>query len=205
MDRIEGIVAVVRSRVTQNVDIAIICGSGLSGLSEIIEEPISIAYSELPFLPVTTVAGHGSELVFGRLHGANVLIAKGRFHPYEGHTAQQSAILVRVFAALGAKVLIVTNAAGAINPSFRVGDVMIIKDIVSFPGLAGNHALTGINDERFGPRFPAQGPAVFTVDLQVCLGAIQLIRWCVCTPSILPEYCRQPYVLLVKLSGWQDT
>jgi len=94
-------------------------------------------------------------LVFGKLGGKNVIAMKGRFHYYEGYTPQQVSLPVRVMAALGIKALIVTNAAGGANQHFSVGDLMVIKDQICAPGLAGLHPLVGKNDERFGPRFPA--------------------------------------------------
>ena len=99
------------------LDVGIVCGSGLSGLSSAIESAVSVPYASIPHFPRSTVAGHGSELVFGRLGGKNVVAARGRFHYYEGHSYASLGILPRVFAALGAKLVVVTNAAGAVNPS----------------------------------------------------------------------------------------
>lgn len=164
---LEEIVAYIRTRVTFNVGLAVICGSGLSGLTDIIQNPVSVPFEDIPYFPRSTVAGHGSELVFGNLHGHKIVAAKGRFHYYEGNSPAVVGLQVRLFAALGAKVLIVTNAAGGINKTFKVGDVMLIRDHVSFLGLAGIHPLVGHNDARFGPRFPAQGAAVYTPGLQV--------------------------------------
>jgi purine nucleoside phosphorylase len=100
-----------------DLDVGIVCGSGLSGLSAAIEAPVAIPYSSIPHFPRSTVAGHGTELVFGRLGGKKVVAARGRFHFYEGHGTATLGILPRVFAALGAKVVVVTNAAGGVNPS----------------------------------------------------------------------------------------
>ena len=125
------------------------------GLSSIIEDPIAVPYVDIPNFPHSTVQGHGTELVFGKLGGKQVVAQRGRFHYYEGYNMHQVTIAVRVFAALGAKIMIATNAAGGVNPLFNVGDVMIIKDHISLPCLAGNHPLIGPNDNRFGPRFPA--------------------------------------------------
>ena len=158
MEDVATIVAYLRTRVTSlstgGPTIAIVCGSGLSGLSERIQSPVRVAYSDIPFFPQSTVAGHGTELVFGQLGGCSVIAQRGRFHYYEGNSMSRVALPVRVFAALGCKVMIATNAAGGLNPAFRAGDVMVIRDHISLPCLTGAHPLTGPNDERFGPRFP---------------------------------------------------
>ena len=137
------------------LEVGIVCGSGLSGLSASIEGPVAVPYASIPHFPRSTVAGHGTELVFGKLGGKTVVAARGRFHFYEGHPTAVLGILPRVFAALGAKMLVVTNAAGGVNTGFNVGDVMVITDHLNLPGMAGVHPLVGVNDARFGPRFPA--------------------------------------------------
>ena len=139
---------------SRSLDLAIVCGSGLSGLSGSLEGAVSIAYAAIPHFPIASVAGHGQELVFGRLGGKLVCCARGRFHGYEGYAAPVLGLLPRVFAALGARVLIVTNAAGGVNPSYAVGDLMVISDHLNLPGMTGLHPLTGANEEQFGPRFP---------------------------------------------------
>ena len=136
-------------------EIAIVCGSGLSELSSKISDPLSLPYSTIPHFPQSTVAGHGSELVFGLLGGKPVVAQRGRFHFYEGHPQASVVIAVRLFAALGCKIMIATNAAGGVNSEYSVGDIMVISDHISFPCLSGNHPLVGHNDDRFGPRFPA--------------------------------------------------
>jgi purine nucleoside phosphorylase len=169
---IAAIVRAVRRRAgpaAERVDVGIVCGSGLAGLSAIVEAPVSVPYDAIPAFPRSTVAGHGNELVFGRLGGHRVVVARGRFHYYEGHPPAVTGILPRVFAALGARVLVVTNAAGGVNPAFNVGDVMLIRDHISFPGMAGVHPLVGANDSRFGPRFPAVTNAYDAT----CAGAVE--------------------------------
>lgn len=124
-----------------------------------------IKYNDIPGFPRTTVHGHAGELVFGVIGDKKVVCMKGRFHFYEGNSPATVGLPVRVMAALGIRVLVVTNAAGGVNPDFHVGDVMLIRDHVSLMGLAGIHPLVGPNDERFGPRFPPQG-AVYDKALQ---------------------------------------
>ena len=146
-------VPALRSAAT-SPEIAVVCGSGLSRLSDLIEDPVHVPYADIPRFPQATVAGHGTELVFGTLGGRRVVAQKGRVHYYEGHSMQRVAVPVRVFAALGCRVMLATNAAGGVNADYRVGDIMVIKDHVSLPCLGGAHPLTGPNDERLGPRFP---------------------------------------------------
>ena len=158
MEDVALIVSYLRSRVkslsARPPEIAIVCGSGLSKLSELIQDPVRVAYADIPNFPQSTVAGHGTELVFGTLGSRSVVAQRGRFHHYEGNAYTKVALPVRVFAALGCKVMIATNAAGGLNAGYKVGDIMIIKDHVSIPTLTGGNPLVGPNDEAFGPRFP---------------------------------------------------
>lgn len=152
-DRIFKIIQYLQSR-SNSPQIGIVCGSGLGGLTQHVTNKTVIPYEDIPGFPRSTVVGHAGELVFGMLGGKNVICMRGRFHAYEGYAPAETAIGIRIFAALGVKVCIVTNAAGGVNPNFNVGDLMIIQDHVSIPGMAGNHPLHGPNDERFGVRFP---------------------------------------------------
>jgi len=135
-------------------DIGIICGSGLGGLADTLENPKVLDYSDIPGFSKSTVAGHAGKLVVGVLGGKNVVCMKGRFHYYEGYKPTVVAYPVKVMSALGVKMLIVTNAAGGINKNFEVGDLMIMKDHICFLGLAGIGPLVGPVDTRCGPRFP---------------------------------------------------
>jgi len=143
------------SKTTYRPTIGVICGSGLGGLVNNVEEKYSIDYADIPGFPVSTVAGHAGKLVFGKLGGQVIVCLQGRFHFYEGHSMHKCALPVRVMAGLGIKSIVVTNAAGGVNRSFNVGDIMVIKDHIGFPLMAGNNPLIGLNDERFGPRFPS--------------------------------------------------
>lgn len=134
-------------------ELGVICGSGLSGLSRCLEQPHTITYESIPGFPQATVVGHAGELVFGLLDGVSVVCMRGRFHTYEGYDIQTTTLPVRVMALLGVKTLVVTNAAGGLNPAFRVGDLMIVHDHLNLPGLAGKHPLVGPNESRFGARF----------------------------------------------------
>jgi purine-nucleoside phosphorylase len=141
----------IRSKTTMIPDAGIILGSGLGGLVDELEIELSLAYEEIPNFPVSTVKGHGGKLLFGKLNGRNVVMLSGRFHYYEGYSMQEVTFPVRVMKMLGARVLMVSNAAGGMNPAFRVGDLMMINDHINlFP----EHPLRGRNEETLGPRFP---------------------------------------------------
>lgn len=135
--------------------IAIICGTGLGTLTEELENCHNFPYEDIPHCVASSVKGHVGRLVFGTLAGVEVVCMQGRIHSFEGHSMWKMTFLVRVFAAIGVQVLMVTNAAGGLNPDFKTGDVMIIKDHLNLPGLAGLNPLIGLNDDRFGTRFPA--------------------------------------------------
>lgn len=129
---------------------AIILGSGLGKLAEIIEDPIIIPYTEIPCFPVSTVIGHRGNFICGYLGGKCVLAMQGRFHYYEGYDMATLTRPVRVMSKLGVKFLLVSNAAGALNPEYKVGDTIIIKDHINFMP----NPLIGPNMEEFGTRFP---------------------------------------------------
>jgi purine-nucleoside phosphorylase len=145
----------IREKISTVPSVGLILGSGLNGLAEEIENAVIISYSDIPHFPISTVKGHAGRLVIGELAGVNVCVMQGRFHFYEGYSMQQTAFPVRVMARLGLRQLIITNAAGGVNPDFSVGDLMLIEDHLNFPGMAGNNPLRGPNLDDFGPRFPA--------------------------------------------------
>ncbi len=141
----------IKPKANSNAKIAVILGSGLGELTNTMEDKNSIPYGEIPHFPLSTVKGHGGELVFGKISGTEILAMKGRFHFYEGYSMKEVAYPVYVMQQLGIKKLIITNAAGGVDKSFELGTLMIIKDFVN---LMGTNPLIGENDERFGPRFP---------------------------------------------------
>ncbi|MFA5338890.1 MAG: purine-nucleoside phosphorylase [Candidatus Omnitrophota bacterium] len=141
----------VELKETPKIDIAIILGTGLGNLAEKIKEKRSIEYWKIPNFPVSTVKGHKGELVFGKIGDKNVVAMEGRFHYYEGYPLDQVTYPVRVVKALGAKILVVSNAAGGMNPAYKAGDLMAIADHINFTGV---NPLIGPNDESLGPRFP---------------------------------------------------
>ena len=140
----------IRSLVPFEPEIGIILGSGLGGFAESIENPIEIKYEDIPDFLVSTVQSHAGKMIFGKSGGRNVVCMSGRFHYYEGYDFEQLVLPIRLFKLLGVKKTVITNAAGAVNTDYNVGDIMIIKDHLK---LTGASPLCGKNDERFGPRF----------------------------------------------------
>lgn len=150
-DKIQSTAAYIKTRIKNQPDTGIILGSGLGGLIDIIEKETEIQYSDIPNFPVSTVQGHAGKLVFGKIGNKNVILMAGRFHYYEGYTMQEVTFPVRVMKALGVETVFVSNASGGTNPTFKIGDLMIIEDHINlFP----EHPLRGHNDERLGTRFP---------------------------------------------------
>ncbi|XP_040019044.1 purine nucleoside phosphorylase 6 [Gasterosteus aculeatus] len=143
----------------QRPKIAIICGSGLGGLADLLGDKAVFPYEDIPRFPTSTVPGHAGQLVFGSLQGRDCVCMQGRFHFYEGYDIHTVTYPVRVFYLLGVETVIVTNAAGGLNGSYNVGDIMILKDHINMPGFAGQNPLCGHNDIRFGERFPCMSDA----------------------------------------------
>jgi purine-nucleoside phosphorylase len=158
----------IQARTAVKPQLAIILGSGLGSLADEIDVAAIFPYHEIPGFPQTTIAGHAGQLVVGELHGKKVVIMQGRFHYYEGHPMSLVVFPVRVMHALGAGTLIVTNAAGGLNPDFDAGDVMLITDHIN---TMGTNALIGPNEDDLGPRFPdmthTYDPELRTLVLQI--------------------------------------
>ena len=144
----------VRAHSSQQPLIGIVLGSGLGSLADTIENPDIIPFEAIPHWPVSTVPGHHGRLVIGNLEGRPVMVLQGRVHFYEGYSPAQITLPVRVMRRLGVTTLILTNAAGGINAHYKPGDLMLIKDHLNLPGIAGQNPLRGPNDDSFGPRFP---------------------------------------------------
>jgi len=151
-DKIEEAAKYVISKAgTFGPQIGIILGTGLGPLAGRIGEPIKIPYNEIPHFPATTIEWHKGQLVMGNLGGKKVVAMEGRFHYYEGFSAEQITFPIRVMKALGIKTLVESNAAGGLNPQFSLGDLMIITDHINLMGI---NPLVGPNDDSLGPRFP---------------------------------------------------
>ena len=149
--RIEHAHEFLRKNTSQRPDICIILGSGLGGYADTFSHAQVMPYSEIPGFPVSTVPGHAGRLVFGQKHGVSIACMQGRFHCYEGYSAEETVIPLRALIKLGIKKLLITNAAGGVNTEFSAGDIMIINDHINFTFL---NPLVGKNMDDFGPRFP---------------------------------------------------
>jgi purine-nucleoside phosphorylase len=150
-ERVQAAADVVRRGAALTPDIGIILGTGLGGLADDISVEASIPYEQIPGFPLSTVESHAGRLLLGRLGNRPVVAMQGRFHRYEGYALGQVTFPVRVMHALGAKVLIVSNACGGMNPLWNPGDLVLLSDHIN---LLGDNPLIGSNDERLGPRFP---------------------------------------------------
>jgi len=150
-DRVRTATQTVRARSPAVPEVGLILGSGLGGFADGLTSPVAIDYGDIPYFPRSHVAGHKGRLILGERAGVRCIAMQGRVHMYEGHGAATVAFPARVLIALGAKVLIVTNAAGGLNPAWPPGTLMLIRDHID---LLRDHALRGPNDDRLGVRFP---------------------------------------------------
>lgn len=151
MQQLSETLSFLNQQYSQKPDVAIILGSGLGRLTKEIDVEYEVAYEKIPHFPVSTVEGHRGKLIFGKLNGRNVVVMAGRFHYYEGYSTSQITYPVRVMKMLGADSIFISNASGAVNPDYKVGDLMIIKDHISF---FTPNPLIGPNDSAIGVRFP---------------------------------------------------
>jgi purine-nucleoside phosphorylase len=149
--KIDEAVAFLRTRTDSAPSIGIILGTGLGGLAKEMTQEKVVDYGDIPHFPLSTVESHHGKLIFGTLGGKKVVAMQGRFHYYEGYSMQQVTFPVRVMKFLGVQTLLISNAAGGMNPQFRKGAVMIITDHIN---LLGDNPLIGPNDDSLGPRFP---------------------------------------------------
>ncbi|HMK65444.1 MAG TPA: purine-nucleoside phosphorylase, partial [Thermodesulfobacteriota bacterium] len=149
--RIREAVAFLKSKISLKPEVGLILGTGLSGLADHLQDQGSLSYQEIPHFPVSTVESHTGRLIWGRLAGKEILAMQGRFHLYEGYTSREIAFPVRVMGALGIKTLILSNAAGGLDPTFRPGEIMLITDHINH---TGENPLVGAHLENWGPRFP---------------------------------------------------
>ncbi|MDP9243738.1 MAG: purine-nucleoside phosphorylase [Chloroflexota bacterium] len=157
-DAAQAIAGRLEAEALPQAQLAIVLGSGLGGVVELHdrEARLRIPYREIPHVPGAAVAGHVGELVAGSIGGIGALILSGRAHPYQGYSQREVTILLRACLQLGVRTIVVTNAAGGLNPAFDPGDVMLVGDVIN---LSGENPLLGPNLDRFGPRFPAMADA----------------------------------------------
>ena len=157
--QVDQAVAAIRGRVHTPPKVGLVLGSGLATLADAVDSSETVDYADIPHWPRTSVEGHLGRLVIGSLEGAEVLVMQGRAHFYEGYSMAQATFPIRVMQFLGIHTLIITNAAGGVNVSFKAGDVMLITDQINLIGMAGHNPLRGPNDPSFGPRFPDMSKA----------------------------------------------
>ena len=150
-DKITEAAAAIAARFSTKPRVGIILGSGLAGAVAALEPQVTIPYDQIPHFAKSTAHGHTGQLVCGRMAGVPTVVMEGRMHAYEGYPLAQITLPVRVLHRMGIELLIVTNACGGLNPTYRSGDIMLIDDQIN---LLGDNPLIGINDERLGPRFP---------------------------------------------------
>ncbi|WP_017415729.1 purine-nucleoside phosphorylase [Clostridium tunisiense] len=173
LKRIEEAKAFILSKHSKEIQAAIILGSGLGGIVKDIENQKVIKYSEIPGFPESTVKGHAGEIIIGELCGKTVLAMNGRFHYYEGYDMQTVTFPVRVIKALGIENIIITNAAGGMNPNFEPGDLMIITDHIN---MMGANPLIGANYEELGPRFPDMSSAYNKQLIELALSSAKALN-----------------------------
>jgi purine-nucleoside phosphorylase len=149
--RIREATTFLKSKISLKTSVGLILGTGLSSLADHLQDQGSLSYQEIPHFPISTVESHAGRLIWGRLAGKEILVMQGRFHLYEGYTSREIAFPVRVLAALGIETLILSNAAGGLDPNFRPGDIMLIADHINH---TGENPLVGAHRESWGPRFP---------------------------------------------------
>ncbi len=163
----------IRGRINLQPSIGLVLGSGLGALADTLARRTVLPYADIPGWPQSTVVGHHGNLVIGELEGQVVAAQQGRAHFYEGYTPQQVTFPIRVMKELGIHSLILTNAAGGVNPSYRVGDLMLLEDHINLPGLAGANPLMGPNDDQLGERFVGLAQAY---DRALRLRALEVAR-----------------------------
>jgi len=165
----------ISGRTSLQPEIGMILGSGLGALADAVDADVIVPTGEIPGWPVSTVHGHAGRVVIGHLEDRSVFVLQGRAHYYEGHSISRIGLPIRVMHRLGVRMLIVTNAAGAVNPDFEPGELMLISDHINLLGMTGSNPLRGPNLDEFGPRFPDMGkvydPELGMVAKQVALEA----------------------------------
>ena len=166
--QVDEAVAVVRERLCATAEVGVILGSGLGAFADSLQEKRVLPYSEIPHFASSSVPGHAGRLAAGILEGRRLIVQQGRFHVYEGHGFDRILLPLKVMHELGVKTLIVTNAAGGVNPDFRAGDLMLITDHIN---LMGTNPLIGPNDDAMGPRFPDMSNAYDPVLRNLALDA----------------------------------
>ena len=172
VEAVEAAAAVIRARFGTRPDVALVLGTGLGDLAKEIAVEVTIDYARIPGFPLSTVESHAGRLLCGTLGGKIVVAMQGRFHRYEGYSLQQVTFPIRVLRALGARILVVSNACGGMNPLWSAGDVMLISDHIN---MLGDNPLVGYNDDRLGTRFPDMS-AAYDVGLRAAAREVAVQR-----------------------------
>jgi purine-nucleoside phosphorylase len=159
IDQFDETANAVRARTRRSPRVGVILGSGLNSVADALKDPDVIPFGDIPHFPASTVVGHKGRLLVGELEKQTVLVMQGRVHFYEGYSMAEVTLPVRMMQRLGLQVLIVTNAAGGVNPDFQPGDVMLITDHLNFLGMMGSNPLMGPNYDQIGTRFPDMSQA----------------------------------------------
>jgi purine-nucleoside phosphorylase len=155
-DRALAVAELVLSRTTRRPEVAVVLGSGLGAFAEAVTAAVAIPYDEIPHFPRATAVGHAGRLVVGRSGNVDLVVLQGRAHQYEGYSAEDVAFPMRVLACMGVRAVVITNAAGGIDPGYTAGALVVVRDHIN---LTGRNPLVGGHDERLGPRFPDMGGA----------------------------------------------
>ncbi len=173
LQQIDEAAAALKGRTSRQPTVGLILGSGMASLAEAVTNPVTVSFADVPYFPVSTVAGHAGRMLIGGLQQKVVLLMQGRVHFYEGYTMAQVTLPIRVMQRMGIGTLVVTNAAGGVNPDFQPGDVMLITDHLNLFGMTGGNPLIGPNYDEIGPRFPDMSQAY---DRQFCQLARETAR-----------------------------
>jgi len=179
--RMEAAVDFLRGRTTVRPKAAVVLGTGLGSLPDAFRVEASVPYEEIPNFPISAVESHANELVFGTLAGLPAVFMRGRIHYYEGFTMQEVTFPIRVLRGLGAEVLVITAAVGGMNPTYSLGDIVVVADHIN---LMGDNPLIGPNDEALGPRFPDMSEP-YDLGLQAILSKVALEERIPIRPGVL--------------------
>lgn len=153
-EQLKEAVSAIHARTSIRAKVGIVLGTGLGALGKEVKADVRIPFTQIPHMAGASVQGHGGEFVAGTLNGTEVYVFEGRLHYYEGHSLADIVFPARLLKALGCEILVLSNAAGGMNPDWKLGDLMVIEDHINLPGLCGVSPLRGPNDESLGPRFP---------------------------------------------------
>jgi purine-nucleoside phosphorylase len=202
--RIDDCVFAIRKRITPEPRIGVVLGSGLGAFAETMEGLVKVPYRDLPHMPSPAVPGHAGNLCFGRVAGVEVVCMQGRVHLYEGHGVDKVVHGVRTMARLGVGSVLLTNAAGAIEPAWAAGDLMLVTDHLN---LTGTSPLVGPNDESLGPRFPDM-TTVYDTELRHTMQAVAAdaatpLRTGVYAALLGPQYETPAEVRMLRILGAQ--